>query len=586
MLILGAMATTSTPRPLWTHRLVARAIAVLVAVIAPACADASFGFDGSAPEAAGDCAPGTCAAVCPVDQIALDEDTGTTCAQCTLDGAAQSVCGFEQYARCENHEFAATCSICALEGGEYLYEDCFAPVQVGGSCFRATDVNRPELSCEACFGQDGRLTSQVCAPPADHEERSTDGACTVFFDGTREVYRVCARPQIEPEHCVVYGGEQGRCVDCYGHAGELVSHECSMLDEASRQGGVRCEQKVVGGDSICEICSDARGVFISETCDSKPSVYETCRSLDLPGESCTACVDDVGRLRRFTCQASTCTNSASCIDESTCILQVGGGDVCRTCSTFAGEAQTACIGGPSYTCSAEDVPVAGADDGSMQTCTICQDENGYAFWDSCSGEPNAGAPSPAPPSECTQTENGCKICDDPQTGQPITICDETTCRAANEQLTVADDGQGGTVDAFCQECGDATFVQADSQYPYETYQRCYLDEPCAASAQRAEYEGACPSLVSYGKTIAACGTNTWDVDDAGYASTDDVIVRVMAWGLANSVSIYVGAVGGASADGTACPYVGADLRVQIAPEDAAFLEGKGFVATVPIGSAH
>lgn len=568
----AAHGTGSAKRPVMAS---ARFLLLLLAMV-PACAG-SFADEHAGADGYGSCTG--CDDICPFEGVYLDEE-GQACATCDATGA--TICGAARVAPCESRAGTrADCSICDLGGGEYLYENCFAPLAVGGRCFAALDVAQPGRECEICFDEGGQLTHKECGPSYTRIEEGPGALCDTYYDGQNVAFVDCDRAHVSPYECRVYENEQGRCVDCYDDAlpANLLLHECTFRATPDADPAVRCEDKVVADGRMCTVCSDARGAFVRETCDlARTDDVIDYGFLAIEGHECTVGLDVHGRLRALKCAQAPCAGG-DCVAPDSCVFQLGGEDVlCGTCETFAGATRSACFDpeGAGWTCSEQYVD--SAEPGAPQhTCTVCRDASGYEFVD-CE-ESGYSAPPSAPSyeaPECTAIGDGtCRECFYPQSGSSFILCDDGTCQDSPGTYAVTND-----VVAQCQSCSDATSSDDVTGTPYSSYQRCYVDRPCAPDGVKSTTDGACPTLRSWAKQVAPCGQNEWEDGDEPQ-SPEELVVAVMRFGFESAgVPIYSGAVVPGYAAPTTCQgsccFEGDTVRVDATPEEGWVLEAYGW----------
>jgi hypothetical protein len=450
--------------------------------------------DGCFANATGECVVATEGC----DPSAIDAAGGERCAVCSVDGEVVDVCGEPEVAFCFDLEAPEPCQRCVTQDGVVLFDDCYeSPEQLADlTCENVTyedDTAAGATTCEVCRDQTGRLVSETCRPDADEcFDVVVEGrACVECFAGGELAYRECEQTNLDPRVCEAYGEGDLMCVDCYGEADQLLSHECSVGGPITPP--AFCDEYLDPDGRHCEVCYSQDGDVVSEFCDDVPNTgVERCEELSFSDQTCLLCVGAEGEPTFTECWSNVCpddpTNTMECPPPPPCETHFADdGSVCRTCPTLGGESETLCLEGGDLFCSLEEVieePVPGNDPDPNQppaivVCQVCRDgPDGPVVYEECEDT------STEPP-VCMETVSPdgvvCEQCFDPATGfelfntcegQPADMCfDEVgVLRGENGgELFLPADASDGTNDALlaeysCYFCGDADDPQGLNGY--------------------------------------------------------------------------------------------------------------------------
>ena len=486
------------------------------------------------------------------------------CARCEVNGEDVDICGPLDVAYCVQREnpVGGTCQECVTDRGETVFNDCpldanLAPDEV--ACETAIREDTSE-ACSICTDAAGNVVEVQCRPDAQDcaDVVGSDGRlCEECYaaDGSL-AYRNCeASSELDPRICQVYENELGRCTDCFGAQNELLSHSC-VLNTADA--AVFCAE-TIGLDGLrCERCVNADGAVVSEACEEVGQDAEKCESLVFSEQTCVVCVID-GNVSFYDCVSDACGPNEGdlqpgmdgCMPPPCAFEFDSEGNVCRTCQTSWGEAETRCVQNgelfceyieegtsisvpndgeqpqapcdndldcPQGTlCGADGLCVGGTDIAGTQLCLVCSDRNGEEHYRNCDGGTGNVANEPV----CSVQELAfderetyqCETCfasaEEVGVGEPIfDQCAFEACRS--EPLAALHDANGSpvVVPGFGVE-GEGVVVQCDAcrerlqaqlNAPGElgevTYASCAAWENCSHFIDGATQPGADPTVNS------------------------------------------------------------------------------------------
>lgn len=366
------------------------------------------------------------------------------CASCEQGGVGYEICGPAKTARCFDLELGQPCQRCVTDDGEVLYDDCSARVdQFGDLHCEAVAYEGADADCEVCRDDHGVVVRESCRPNASRcEERVVNGrACRECFTAEGAfAYRECEPADLDPAICEVYGGAEGRCVDCYGADNELLSHECTTTPPPGlgTEPGPRppeappsyCDSMTDPAGRSCTLCYNADGGLVEEQCDDGTSRSPArCEELLFREQVCLVCVDGNGQESSTQCSRApdSCEGiAAECGPAPPCENRYrDDGTLCRTCPTANGD-ETLCMSGGGLTCETvqefdETPPIGGVGDPGLtsEVCTVCRapgmEEPVYSV---CSSD---GTVPPQPVCSTRETADDvmCEVCVAPGGGDEV-----------------------------------------------------------------------------------------------------------------------------------------------------------------------
>lgn len=497
------------------------ALTSLVCVwLAAGCAAASSEVS-SGDEAEGPCAGVACARSTPGCAVEDIRRSGAeVCATCLGSASDVDICGVPEVARCESREDAEgrACRFCATASGELLYDACFTDVRSEGvacepvpspppsgveSAVGAPEVDE-DVACQTCTDASGRVVSTVCEPAHDACRAVDDGGrvCRECTRDGRVVIYACDEPRLEPRFCELYANAEGRCVDCYDDANDLLFHTCTLTAGA----GVACSQAVTTEGVVCDVCTDAAGVTVYKTCSGVQRQLERCALLDFTEQRCVVCLDDVGGIGLTRCQAQGC-GDAQCAPPPACTWeQASAGQWCRACPVgSAGEIEVRCVEDTRLVCMLEGPDDGAFDPAPESACITCADPAlGDTVYRRCDGVDALPA--------CSRVERDdgrlCEVCSDPRTGEDIyATCDEASCYAV------------GTFSLVSQATGATLFVE--DQPAAATCTACALGEAAGGADSAVRASATC-------RLGASCGGADLTASDARCAGSVTFTLRPQA----------------------------------------------------------
>lgn len=509
---------------------------------------------------------------CPM--AAVSSADGRVCASC--DFAAAPICGAPSTAVCESRQDSAgrPCELCLTDDGVVLYDDCrqdAAATLEAARCETVPGATEFEV-CSACFDDAGNVVSRTCSPSAERCESVVvdDGrTCSRCTTNRGDSFTVCDAVDIDPDYCVVYEDDAGRCIDCYDADRGMISHACTPRD------GTRvCEERVQPEGLVCKVCYDGGGFVVEQTCEPGVPQLERCETLVFSEQTCTVCVDATNSPTFVECHSTLCADArltASCrVDDDCADGQVcydgacaardpsappddpqegadacaeppactmtrtsAGETLCRTCPTSTGAQETRCVGVEVLACEVlpeselpEEVSDA-IDDGDVgnqgaaaepqgRLCVLCRDrERGTEVYRDCDGN---GAVPPPSCSEVIQADGSvCTACFDAVSRDPVfTSCGEARCHDRTERPLINAVGlpirlvDGTTATATCEQC----LVDDVDQVSCRLSPSCAADDLFATNA-------TCPGTTSLTIAPRRCD-NLWDAYRPGRARDDDL----------------------------------------------------------------
>lgn len=591
-------------------------------------------------------------------------DNNDVCSACQGEDAEIVVCGAPAEAPCFDLESPSggTCQRCITSMGEVLYDDCsrefsdsahvceevqrasagFSPVsepncaedidcgsneicvheneEALGTCVSTEDI----VLCSVCTDEEGNVIEESCRPPAEFCADTIDAhgrICTECFREGESVWRACETPDLNPDRCEVYGDEAGRCVDCYGASGEMLSHQCSVRDLATRaESAVSgpangsdsevghassstgfCDSYLLPGGIACDACYDDDGNLLSETCaQSEPELR--CEQLRFTEQICTVCIDLDGNAQFTECIRNDCIEGVDACDAPpSCEVRSTGDDTyCRVCPLgTTGETETRCLLGGALMCRFED-DFQEIDSGTSQdnltsrVCTVCSVESegtSEVIYRHC-GE-NVEAPLCV---QYTEEEGACQVCFDTETQAEL----YSTC-----SWTLSPFHLPAGVAGMCSPLVAQTLVNEEGApiwRPDETpgaeppvavdCSRCDLESPdgtgsfaaCrvrAGNCSEAENQGPAPVLCTaqvrtYEYTRDVCQPPPWGDAIGGVGVRAMLSWLIGQQGVAAWNGSYFEIGGQASCGSCVCPNAPL-FRVEAAVHQASILQSLGFV---------
>jgi hypothetical protein len=556
------------------------------------------------------------------DTAAIVDASGQRCATCTFtaldDTAAPTsqddsvICGAPVVAPCETRQnsLGTACQLCITMTGEILYDDCFtadSAAEDALTCETSPGATADE-ECRTCFDDAGNAVTADCGPRVDFcEDRFSAGrSCRVCTANGAVVSSTCTAPDLDPSHCIAYGDDAGRCIDCF--FGEvLLSHECSA---ATADSILVCSQIVQPEGLVCTVCTDAWGTVVERSCEQALPQPERCAELVFSEQRCVVCVDEndvvvIAECKRNDCDAALlvcrvdadCPVDHACFDGS-CMPVAGTGDsesppvaecpapppcsndfddrgnLCRTCLRDDGVPETLCMPESRLSCATvpeDDLPeggeslVAGDDRAEDQPsqgrlCTLCLDApSGVEVYRDCEG--NGAVPPPSCFEGVLIGESLCTVCLDAVSGTPVyRSCPQDTC-AGMETAFLVDEGGGGFVfdgpiarieSATCEQCRQGDAVVTDGGVG-GFQPRCIVDGPCTNALYGRDDSVPCPLTTRLVLAPLSC-SQPWDAFGDGARIEDelrDVLEFLLRAGV-YAVSVEQVAAGGPGCDSCSC----------------------------------
>lgn len=515
-------------------------------VAGPPSSAASRDAEGCYANAAGGCVVTTPGC----DPSALQTPGGEVCARCEGSGRGDvEICGTPEEARCFDLEAPAggACQRCVTETGAVLYDDCAADLfdgdlscetvqqgegatdaldaevracrsdadcGAGEACFlgapRQEGVCEPlsdGVRCEVCTDGRGQVVREVCRPEADQceEVQLSDGrVCTECTLNGQLAWRDCSEVDLDPRVCEAYGDGAARCVDCYGAAGELLLHRCTLPAATGKAAAGFCDVEALPGGGTCTTCFDPNGGVVSETCD-ETSDWTRCEELVFTDQRCVVCVDAGGAAQFTDCRRRGCAEGEGCPPPPACeVREAADGAYCRVCPVEGiDEREQRCMSSGALFCSFEDRfeepsdPDRSVDESpSGEVCLVCADiEGGEEAYRSCADN------GPEPPVCVVRDEEGgarCEICYDAANGAevysscgaaPAPAAGQCSADAARELLGPDQErlrlpGSEAPAVAACEACG------LDAGAPERA--TCWVQPPaCPEDTAASAAPGAC-----------------------------------------------------------------------------------------------
>jgi len=283
--------------------------------------------------------------------------------------------------------------------------------------------------------------------------------CEVCTLGGDEVYRSCAAPELDPDFCLVYGDDEGECLDCF-NGGELIMHACHSNNEQQN-----CSTYDTIDGQTCTVCTTAAGVVISSTCapESSPAFY--CEELLFSEQTCTACLDENGGLDVIQCARNNCEDpGVNCPPPAPCSNYFDANNrLCRECALEQDPRilETRCMGERpgGVSCATQTQQIEGNNNiVGEEDCLVC-DYNGDDFYEICESEGELTPPYCESFGECVD-------CFAPDSGALVlSTCGGVYCGNevdADGQLCERcyDSGTDALVSETCDQC-----LRLDGQQP-------------------------------------------------------------------------------------------------------------------------
>jgi hypothetical protein len=556
-----------------------RAAALVLSTLWLLGASCELASEAAADIDAGEASTVVATAGCDVQAI-VDRGDGVTCATCVADDGDTEICGLVDVARCESREDSRgePCSYCATEFGEILFDSCFSDDPIAFvQCESSEGPERPksgeeQFLCETCTDADGVVVARSCEPRSDecHIEDDSGVSCRVCTRDGDVVVRNCRQPDIAPRSCEAYGDVNvvGRCIDCYGDDDELLSHTCTLAEDPF----VSCSESVTPEGLRCLSCFDANGAQVERSCGAiQPDELRQCALLDYSEQSCVVCLNARGEPQLLECDRTTCAEATDCPPPPECTFELGGGgELCRTCPTDAGELEQVCVVETNLVC-------AGIEAEREASCLSCSDlDTGVEVYRRCDDQASA-------PPTCFffETDDGqeCEVCTDPESNDvTYANCPTQTCYEVGDFTLLAADGNtalqfdNAPAVASCDEC--AMTASDPSTEGGEFQALCALRPDCPIDLTSPD--AACEGTVAFRVTPRFC-ENPWE--NAGFPSTApggvDELLHMLSFALQANLALVAVQSAPSFAPPTcedACACERGDVMEIVArPEDAALV---------------